>query len=594
MKSLYLLRCLYAVLTLFCFTFSYAQYPPDTLNYSTLIQKAKLQNNDGQLAKLHLGYYFLTTAKKPDSTLYFLKHLKNELPNWDDSYKAVYYNLKGRYFFDQSILDSAKVNFDKSLLIAKDLDLPILKANNYNSKAVIAVYGSNYKEGMNQMLKCHEILEKMQDHIGLSMNEYNLGMLYVFTKNYNRAKYYHYKSIKRLENIKAEPKEISMRYGALCNIYLNEKKIDSAQYCLNYIINNGDEKYNNYYYFKGRIALAKQQNDVAIDYFNKSITLMQDHGRNMEIATRLNKIAQAHLNLNKPKVTLEYLKKADSLIDSDSFVFLRRNQDSLYYVSYQLLGDNLNSLKYLKRYQNGVTKSLAANKIQEAGDIESKYQIKKKKVIIKNQEGIINNFKSKGKLFVTFSIGLVLIVLLILVVNYKSKVKLRKEKAVIETEYKKINSKNLDLEDKLRAVSLKIKENKELHINKRYQNSSLKEEQRQEFMEKILEIMATKRPYLDPKLTQNTLSEQLQISKHHFSEVININFGKNFYGFINLYRVEEAKKIINTDDKNLTMIAIAYNSGFNSKASFNRVFKEVTGITPSEYKKTFLPDSNVS
>ncbi len=70
------------------------------------------------------------------------------------------------------------------------------------------------------------------------------------------------------------------------------------------------------------------------------------------------------------------------------------------------------------------------------------------------------------------------------------------------------------------------------------------------------------------------------------SQAINEGLGKNFFEFINRYRIEEAKRLL-TDpaDKKITVLEVLYQVGFNSKSSFNTVFKKQTGLTPSEFKK---------
>ncbi len=96
--------------------------------------------------------------------------------------------------------------------------------------------------------------------------------------------------------------------------------------------------------------------------------------------------------------------------------------------------------------------------------------------------------------------------------------------------------------------------------------------------------MVIKKPYLDRELTIYNLSDQLRISRHTLSEVINEHMGMNFYNLVNEYRVKEVKqRMKNEDYRQLTILAIAYDSGFNSKSSFNTIFKEKTGQTPSQY-----------
>lgn len=119
---------------------------------------------------------------------------------------------------------------------------------------------------------------------------------------------------------------------------------------------------------------------------------------------------------------------------------------------------------------------------------------------------------------------------------------------------------------------------------RKYQRSGLKEKDVVRYIKMLQEHMEKEKPYLDRELSIFDLSNQLKIPRHFLSEVINKHLGKNFYNLINDYRVEEVKKRLQDPRyKNLTILAIAYDSGFNAKSSFNTIFKEKTGMTPSEY-----------
>ena len=103
--------------------------------------------------------------------------------------------------------------------------------------------------------------------------------------------------------------------------------------------------------------------------------------------------------------------------------------------------------------------------------------------------------------------------------------------------------------------------------------------------EKLLSHIEKNKPYLNPELTLTDLAKQLEISRNQLSQVINIGVGDNFYNFINKFRVEEVKKLIKEDQgKQYKIMSLANNAGFNSKSSFNNIFKKVTGLTPSEYR----------
>lgn len=100
-------------------------------------------------------------------------------------------------------------------------------------------------------------------------------------------------------------------------------------------------------------------------------------------------------------------------------------------------------------------------------------------------------------------------------------------------------------------------------------------------------LMQEKEPYLNSELNLINLSELLSISPHILSYVINTGFHVNFPQFVNKYRVEKAKLLLQDSktSKTLSILGIAYESGFNSKTVFNTTFKKITGKTPSAFKK---------
>ncbi|WP_425235081.1 helix-turn-helix domain-containing protein [Ulvibacterium sp.] len=120
----------------------------------------------------------------------------------------------------------------------------------------------------------------------------------------------------------------------------------------------------------------------------------------------------------------------------------------------------------------------------------------------------------------------------------------------------------------------------------KYRNSGLDTKRSKQIQQALLELIKTTKPYLEKELTLYNLAERLKVQPNHLSQVINSLEGKNFFDFINMYRVEAAKEKIRLGDyQNLTLLGIAFESGFNSKASFNRAFKKFTGQTPTDYKK---------
>ena len=102
----------------------------------------------------------------------------------------------------------------------------------------------------------------------------------------------------------------------------------------------------------------------------------------------------------------------------------------------------------------------------------------------------------------------------------------------------------------------------------------------------LKEFMIEKEPYLDSSLTIQDLAEQVKMPVKDLSALINLYMNKHFFDFINEYRIEKAKEILKDPlQKELTILEILYQVGFNSKSSFSTSFKKYTGKTPTDFRK---------
>jgi AraC-like DNA-binding protein len=127
----------------------------------------------------------------------------------------------------------------------------------------------------------------------------------------------------------------------------------------------------------------------------------------------------------------------------------------------------------------------------------------------------------------------------------------------------------------------------------KYQKSTLTDAQAEENLARLLALMKTERLYLEGELKLSEVAEKLDVSTNNLSQIINDKLGKNFYDFVNEYRVETAKQLLLDPKKqHLTLLAIAFESGFNSKSSFNNVFKKQTSQTPSGFREINTPRRN--
>lgn len=105
-------------------------------------------------------------------------------------------------------------------------------------------------------------------------------------------------------------------------------------------------------------------------------------------------------------------------------------------------------------------------------------------------------------------------------------------------------------------------------------------------IEFLKDFMLEKEPYLDSSLTIQDLSEQVKMPVKDLSTLINLYMDKHFFDFVNEYRIEKAMQILrDSSQKELTVLEILYQVGFNSKSSFSTSFKKHTGKTPTDFRK---------
>ncbi|MEW7279691.1 helix-turn-helix transcriptional regulator [Aquimarina sp. 2201CG1-2-11] len=111
----------------------------------------------------------------------------------------------------------------------------------------------------------------------------------------------------------------------------------------------------------------------------------------------------------------------------------------------------------------------------------------------------------------------------------------------------------------------------------------------QDLKQLLIHLMENEKPFLDPDLSLRSLAKLLEVKEKKLSAFLNQYLDISFYTYINEYRVNEVKeKLSDPANNHLKILAIAYDCGFNSKTSFNRIFKNTVGTSPSLYKKQFL------
>ena len=118
----------------------------------------------------------------------------------------------------------------------------------------------------------------------------------------------------------------------------------------------------------------------------------------------------------------------------------------------------------------------------------------------------------------------------------------------------------------------------------KYKKSGLTPSYSIELTDNLLKLLNEDKIYKENNLNLEVLSEKLDTTRHNTSQIINEHFNMNFSELMNNYRILEAVEILKNDEfNNLKIIQVAYEVGFNNKASFNKCFKKQLSQTPSQY-----------
>ena len=126
----------------------------------------------------------------------------------------------------------------------------------------------------------------------------------------------------------------------------------------------------------------------------------------------------------------------------------------------------------------------------------------------------------------------------------------------------------------------------------KYKYSSLSERDISKHKDNLIKYLEQEKPYTDPDLQLKNLADHLGIPSYQLSQIINTELQQNFYELINSLRIAEAKqRLVDPANQHITIVAIAYDVGFNSKSTFNTAFKKHTQMTPSQFKKSQISET---
>lgn len=454
--------------------------------------------------------------------------------------KSKAHNLYGLLFSFSGVYDKAMVSYKNALDLARAAKKDTLvnitlinKANLYNK----------IKEYSKATAVCNELINKKN-----LTDEQRIACLSAMAVTAQRQKFYDL-SITYYDDIINYCEKMNHQYGkmlALNNIGLIYRKLNKF--------------------------------DKAIENCEASLVLSRKLKNRKVIAMTLLNVAVSYLKTDEVEKSIAYLKESLVIAEEEKIPLIIGDCHLYLAEAYAKTGNH--KLSYKEQVMYSALREQELDKRKAAIKVDAKHTFEEKEVTIQNL--------TTNRFYIVFVSVLILVLLVIvLVLINKRKESITKQKEILIIERSMLDKENTTLKSKLKALA-KTKQYDSRYLKNTAKNS-LTNKQQQTYTDAVLDYMEEEKPYLDFEISLKKMADSLSMTTHHLSEVLRVSFEKNFHDFINIYRINEAKKIMaNSEGRKYKLLSVAYDSGFKSKSSFYRVFKKHTGKTPTEYKEKLM------
>ena len=549
---------------------------------------------------LTLLFLYSNVSNSQDSLITYkidsLKNILNKNPK-KDSLLRIYEKICIQYYFLDDFTKS--IEYGNKILENIDTLEQETKKNKYLSRANeligINYYSMDlYSKALEYSSKALLLAKEIKDTTLLINISLDIGNIYEGLGD-NDLAYKYYSDVAKYSEQTNDMSDLALAYNNLGIIFSNK----------------GDEKKAMVYYKKSS-KLKKEVNGIsdATSYIN----IGDSYRKNNELDSAKKYLTIAlniQKNDNEAYITsviyhdfaLLYLaennlNKAEEFILKSKDIAINKNLNALIIDAYELLSkiykkkkDYNKALYYHEKYATTNDSLLKINQQSHISHVELLHDAEKQRLKIEKlnvEDNLktlrITSFQHRQNLLIIGLILFFIIAIIFIIQNYK-----------IKSAYRKIVDENVKTTDYKTEIKRLRKEltNTSTHNNvennisvKKYSDSPLTEEQKQIISEKIYKALDDEKVYLDIDLKLTDFAEQIGINKTYISQVLNEVMSIGFSEIINQCRIDEAKRLlIDEKNNNLTIEAIAQKAGFKSSSTFNRVFKNETGITPSFFLK---------
>jgi len=481
-------------------------------------------------------------------------------------------NIQGDSLYSINNYDLALKKYLEAIRLIKKTDSLKFETEILNNAGVMYDYLGNYPEALKVYLKALEICEREKFLKQKAISYNNIGALYFFREKYQEALAYYEMSL-HVELLTENQLGIAQSYENIGIIY---KKFNNFTKAENYYL-DALKVYKNLNYDKGvsnllgNLGILKytQGNYSEALKFHEETLRIQEKNNDLDgqVFTH-NNMADVYLIQKQYSRAEKHYKKGFQLAQKINF------KDQIKY-SYKALSevyskksDFKNALINFQKYTTLKDSIFNETKNRQFQELQTKFETEKKEKTIAQQELTIKKNHFVLNTIIGGSIaGFIFTSILFLLFSQKKKA------------YKSLLALNVELANSIQDTDKIIFEK-----TPKYKKSNLSDDVRDKLLKKIDFYFKKEKPYLEKQFTIFDMAESLETNKKYISRIINENYNTNFNNFINKFRIIHARKLIlNADNKNITLEAIAELSGFGTRATFISAFKKFTGVTPSYF-----------
>lgn len=326
----------------------------------------------------------------------------------------------------------------------------------------------------------------------------------------------------------------------------------------------------------GIIYTAMGDFNTALFYLKKAIEY-RNSSQTSSVVGALQATGELYMLKGGYLEALKNLKEALQLTESEHNPTHREKIMKSLSESYEALADYKEALRWERTYQAEKDSLFSLERERSINEIRLLYDLQRHENQISQQQIELLQ-KSKKELWL---FGVILFIFLLLVYVFYTFTRKNRFYKMIVQQHKDAVSREKILQKQIQKLR---DEQSQSSTTDKYASSSLTEEKKSDLFIALEQLMQEQKIYTDNLLTKEKVAILLNTNRTYLSQAINEQTGQTFTQYINKYRINEAVRILSDPQNDMPLKAIAADLGFNSKTTFYKLFQEVVGMTPAQYK----------